>query len=398
LSQGLNWERLASSISQRNMRILIVHPEARFYGGAERVLDYYSTAASRLDLRLVLAKDSRLDQLIPRHVPRLHVPDHTRFRLKDFAAQVRAISRLVKDANVELLHGWAARDWPLVSLAARLGGVPAIGTLHDDPESHYIRPGRRRLMRWNARVGLDRIVCVSDALRQRCLTVGYASRKLETIRNGLPPVTGDLGIPSRRPFDPQCIRIGYLGAFSKGKGTDRLLALFDHVWQTGATNWELILGGSADVENLAWWEATWMSFARRPWCHRMRTVGWVQSASAFFDSIDLLIFPSRVFDCLPTVLIEAARSGVPALAANVGGAGEIVVSDQTGWLFTDNDQASGGGVLQRLLASPGLIRDAGANARRRAESLFSSERMVDDYLRLYRDVLGRRAGSGVGTA
>jgi glycosyltransferase involved in cell wall biosynthesis len=67
-------------------------------------------------------------------------------------------------------------------------------------------------------------------------------------------------------------------------------------------------------------------------------------------------------------------------------------------LFTDNDQASGGGVLQRLLASPGLIRDAGANARRRAESLFSSERMVDDYLRLYRDVLGRRAGSGVGTA
>lgn len=380
------------------MRILIVHPEARFYGGAERVLDYYSTAASQLDLRLVLAKDSRLDQLIPRHIPRLHVPDHTRFRLKDFATQVRAISRFAKEANVELLHGWAARDWPLASLAARICGVPAIGTLHDDPESHYIRPARRRLMRLNAYVGLDRIVCVSEALRRRCLSVGYATAKIETIYNGLPLGPGDCGNPVGRPLNPQCIRIGYLGAFSEGKGTDRLRPMFDHLWQAGATNWELILGGRADVDNLAWWEATWGAIAQCPWAHRVRTVGWVESAPAFLNSIDLLIFPSRAFDCLPTVLIEAAHSGVPALAASVGGAGEIVVSNQTGWLFAENDQASGGALLQRILTSPELIREAGAKARRRAESLFSSERMVDDYLRLYRDVLGRRAGSGVGTA
>ncbi|HAV64083.1 MAG TPA: hypothetical protein DCY13_17165 [Verrucomicrobiales bacterium] len=378
------------------MRILVVHPEARFYGGAERVLEYFSTAVGQLDLRVVVAKNSRLDQTLPRHIPRLHVPEHTRFSLKDFAAQVRAVSRLVKDANVELIHGWAARDWPLASLAACLCGVSAVGTLHDDPESRYIRPARRQLMRLNARIGLDRIVCVSEALRQRCLAVGYAKDKLETIHNGLPPVSGDHGKPSRQSLDQPTMRIGYLGAFSEGKGTDRLLAMFDYVWQAGVTNWELILAGSADEANTAWWEATWRSFSQRSWGHRVSLVGWLDSSAAFLNSIDLLVFPSRIFDCLPTVLIEAARRGVPAVAANVGGAREIVVPDQTGWFFGKDDE--GGDILIRLLINPTMIRDAGVKAQRRAESHFTAARMADDYLSLYRDVLGQRVGPAAGTA
>lgn len=358
------------------------------------MLEYFAGTDLSFDLRVGVATRSRLNQELPAHLPRLHLPEHTRFGLRSFVTLVHRVWREIRTRDVDLVHAWAARDWPIASVAGRLCGVPVVGTLHDDPNSSYIRPRRRRIMRWNAGFGLDRIVCVSEALQTRCVSSGYAMEKLVCIRNGLPPLA-DVRPIAPGP-DSNNIRVGYLGALSAGKGTDFLLSMLDRLWEGGTTNWTLHLGGGADAANSDWWERTWQRYAGRPWAPRVNRLGWVNSPSEYFGSIDLLVFPSRLFDCLPTVLIEAAQSGVPAVATAVGGTPEIVLPERTGWLFDRDDETAGCKLLRRVLANPSLIIRAGLAAKQLAESNYTVTRMVSEYADLYRSLLKVDEAKGLG--
>jgi phosphatidylinositol alpha-1,6-mannosyltransferase len=70
------------------------------------------------------------------------------------------------------------------------------------------------------------------------------------------------------------------------------------------------------------------------------------------------------------VFLEAAASGVPAVAGRSGGAWEAVEDGATGFVVEPTDAGVVAGALQRLLADPALRRRMGAAARARAESGF----------------------------
>ena len=70
------------------------------------------------------------------------------------------------------------------------------------------------------------------------------------------------------------------------------------------------------------------------------------------------------------VFLEAAASGVPAVAGRSGGAWEAVEDGATGFVVDPLDAGAVAQALERLLADPVLRRQMGAAARRRAESAF----------------------------
>jgi phosphatidylinositol alpha-1,6-mannosyltransferase len=71
------------------------------------------------------------------------------------------------------------------------------------------------------------------------------------------------------------------------------------------------------------------------------------------------------------VFLEAAASGVPAVAGRSGGAWEAVEDAATGFVVDPTDAGVVAEALHRLLADPALRRRMGAAARARAESGFS---------------------------
>jgi glycosyltransferase involved in cell wall biosynthesis len=64
--------------------------------------------------------------------------------------------------------------------------------------------------------------------------------------------------------------------------------------------------------------------------------------------VDVLVVPSSEFDPFPTVLLEAGQAGVPVLAARVGGVAEIIVPEETGWLFEPGDWSGAAAKLEWL--------------------------------------------------
>lgn len=95
-----------------------------------------------------------------------------------------------------------------------------------------------------------------------------------------------------------------------------------------------------------------------------------------------LLNPIRWPEPFGMVMVEAMACGTPVLAFPEGAASEIVEDRVTGFLCRDEDE-----MARRLSDVPEIDRQL---CRSRVEKHFSSDRMAEDHLRLYRRVLEER--------
>jgi glycosyltransferase involved in cell wall biosynthesis len=271
----------------------------------------------------------------------------------------------------------------LTSLFARMIGRPSIGTLHDHPRAAFISRARQRLMYWSAKSGLGRVACVSQAVRDACLAFGYPDDKVTVVHNGLPP--------SEHPphaAHANALRFGFLGVFSERKGLPLLFEMIDQLAGRSVHPWELHLAGDTlDAAGKQMMAQLEIKFAERAWWKQIRWCGWLKDPTEFLASLDLLICPSAQFDPFPTVLLESARVGVPALAARVGGVEEIVLDNHTGWLFNPGEWGQAAAILERIASDPRQCRLAGERARQRVSREFPVAKMVAEYVRIYSTVV-----------
>lgn len=367
------------------MRVLIIHPESHYRAGAETMLGYFLTELVRTDCEVAVAavRGSRVAGLLPGKTVPVWLESCPAFSPVGLWRQARILKEFRAEFSFDLVHGWAARDWELGALAGWRCQRPVIGTLHDHPEASFISGKRRRLMRWCARYGLKKIICVSEAVRSACADSGYPRVKLEVVRNGLPTV--EVSVASRAPG---AFRIGFLGAFSERKGLRTLFQIADKLAADSGALWEVhIAGGTADEAGERLLQDLRSAYATRPWWPRIQWLGWVKSPQKFLRTLDLLVVPSSEFDPFPTVLLEAGQSGVPALASRVGGVPEIVADGQTGWLFEADKVELAAQILSRLMGAPEILRCAGQAARQRVLREFSATKMVAEYRLLYSNLL-----------
>ena len=331
------------------------------------------------------APGSRVARLLPPGAIPVWLEPSPEFSPRSLWNQSSLIKKLQATQPFDILHGWAARDWELASLAAMRCNRPAIGTLHDHPSAPFISSRRQRLMRLCARFGLKKIICVSRAVQTACIEATYPASKLAVVRNGLPTIEC---APPVRVYDS--FRLGFLGAFSERKGLRDLLLIADTLSKL-AKSWELIIaGGPQDTAGEQLLSELRARYSGCEWWARVSWPGWVSSPQTFLRELDVLIVPSSDFDPFPTVLLEAGQVGLPVLAARVGGVSEIVTADQTGWLYDPGDVKQAVGHILSMIANPSLCQDRGNNARELVARVFSADAMVSNYLRIYDEVLNHR--------
>lgn len=113
--------------------------------------------------------------------------------------------------------------------------------------------------------------------------------------------------------------------------------------------------------------------------------------------LDVFVLPSRA-EGISNTLLEAMASGLPVIATDVGGNGELVVAGQTGRLVPAVDPASMGAAMAELFDNRELALRMGQAGRERVLAQFSLDAMVGAYLALYRDKAGLQASDGMRAA
>ncbi|MBY6186609.1 N-acetyl-alpha-D-glucosaminyl L-malate synthase BshA [Marinobacter hydrocarbonoclasticus] len=124
-------------------------------------------------------------------------------------------------------------------------------------------------------------------------------------------------------------------------------------------------------------------------CHRLGIadrvvfVGQVQQVERYLPLASCVLQPSyRESFCM--VLLEAMACGVPTVSSNVDGIPEVVSHGETGYLTAPDDYEAQADALVRILADPRLQQRLGQAGRQRAETQFSTEEKIQQYLACYR--------------
>ncbi|MGH9022863.1 MAG: glycosyltransferase [Acidimicrobiia bacterium] len=125
---------------------------------------------------------------------------------------------------------------------------------------------------------------------------------------------------------------------------------------------------------------------RRGLTRVVRLLGCRSDVLQVLPALDVFALSSR-YEGLPLALVEAAATGLPCVATDVGGASEVVEDGATGFLVPSQDPHSLAGALAKLLDDPGLRMSMGSRAAAGASKwnvVSAAERMQ----RLYDEVLG----------
>lgn len=123
----------------------------------------------------------------------------------------------------------------------------------------------------------------------------------------------------------------------------------------------------------------------------VRDLAWLpgkrDDVSHILRGMDGFVLPSLA-EGISNTILEAMASGLPVIATDVGGNGELVVSDETGELVpAANPEALAAAILRQYL-NPVVYMAMGRAGRARVERLFSMDSMVQSYLDVYDSALG----------
>ncbi len=169
----------------------------------------------------------------------------------------------------------------------------------------------------------------------------------------------------------------------KDKGVYELLDALKILRNKGITLNVLILG-SPDPKNrssikrskLAEWEKEKLII----WREKKKNV------IPFLQASKISVLPSYR-EGFPKSLLESASCGLPIIASDVPGCREICINHYNGLLVKSKDSKSLSDAIEELILNPSLTKKYGRNGRLLVEKNFSTKKISDDFIKLYRDLL-----------
>nr|WP_275658970.1 glycosyltransferase [Shewanella sp. Isolate11] len=179
---------------------------------------------------------------------------------------------------------------------------------------------------------VNQIVCISSSEYHDALDIGISTKKLKLIWNGVRESNTKELITNNSKF-----KFLFVGRFDEQKGLDLLLQSILKLPTGIKDSCKLILVGESVL-----------SQSHSLYCEELintvsddieiEKLGWVKNSEIdiVYKSCDVLIVPSR-WEGFGLVVAEALRNNRPVIASNVDSFPQMVVNNETGWIFESCD-------------------------------------------------------------
>jgi glycosyltransferase involved in cell wall biosynthesis len=301
---------------------------------------------------------------------------------------ISQLRQVLVDRRIDVVHAHQIGTLLAAGLAARWAAVRAV--LHTEHGKHY---ADRPRMRWLGRLaGLQagRFCCVSGDMAAEVKRYRIVpQRKLRVIPNGID--TGPLPAARANPaaaaalrralaIPPGAIVIGTIGRLHEVKRHEVLLRAFALLPPANPQPHLLIVGDGPRLRELRSM-ASELEIAER-----VHFPGFQSTPQTYLDLMDIFALTSRS-EGHPLVVLEAGLTGLPIVAARVGGIPEMIDDGQDGLLFPAADHAAAAAHLGRLLVDSSLRQALGHSAWARVLRTGGSRDMATAYLREYLSLL-----------
>ncbi|HWP59903.1 MAG TPA: glycosyltransferase [Candidatus Acidoferrales bacterium] len=350
-----------------------------------------------------LSRSGKLAARIPQDVKivELNLPT------QQFRLPLIALARVFRRLRPDLVHtrGWGTID---AVFAAKLARIPLVvhGEHGRDWKDVSGSAWKRNRVRWLAGRIIDRYVVVCrffrDWLQAACR---IKADKIVCIPNGVDtarffPVGQDGTIGANGAAGP--------GAETRGSlrekiGLPREGTLFGSVGRLDPVkDFPTLLRGFAEIEKR--FPETRLAIAgdgplRGELARLTRSLNlegrvfWLgerQDVPAILRCLDVFVQAS-LFEGMSNTILEAMATGLPIVATDTGGNGELVADKENGWLVPVGRPSALARAMESYLADPKLRSHHGARSRARALEEFALPVMAERYAGLYQRLWGEKS-------
>ena len=379
-------------------------------GGAELSAIEITEAITRAGGRALVATEggrmaSRIGEAGGEIVPFLAATKNP-FRI---LANARALERLIREQDVDLIHARSrAPAWSAL-LAARRAKIPFVTTYH----GAYAEKGRLKRLYNSVMARADIVIANSGytagLIRQR---YGTPEARIRVIHRGVdlaqfrPEAVAPARVETLRqawgvaPGQPVVLQAARLTAWKGQRVLIEAAALLRDRGQLGQAI--VILAGDAQGRG------GYVDMLRREAEARglggcVRVVGHVDDIAAAYLAAHVAVVASTEPEAFGRVATEAQALGCPVIATAIGAPPETILAapraataEITGWLVPPGDAPALATALAMALAFPDDAKAAlGNRARSHVERHFTLEEMKRATLAVYDDLLQSRRRSGL---
>jgi glycosyltransferase involved in cell wall biosynthesis len=247
--------------------------------------------------------------------------------------------------------------------------------LHDAPPAIPFQKASYRI--W--RTGIGRFIFISQSARERMAELGPIHQNDAVIWNGVE--IRELIVPRKRTdrfctmfgWPADSLIVGLTGQMTPTKGHEDFIAAAALVARANPKA-RFVIGGKSIEPYFSTLRA---QIAAEGLPGVIEFSGWAESASDFFDGIDLFVLASRHDEGFGLVLAEAGERGLASVATRSGGATEIIVDGETGILVKKTNPDEMASAILKLLEDEQLRQETGGRARARVIEFFNLDRQAE---------------------
>jgi glycosyltransferase involved in cell wall biosynthesis len=345
------------------MRIAQVAPlyesvPPKLYGGTERVVSCLTEelVAQGHEVTLYASGDSITSaRLVPACAESLRLAVNCRDQV---AHHILMLDQVFTDKNnFDIIHFHI--DYLHYPLSRRCG-ISQVTTLHGRLDLPDLQPLYQSFYDMP-------VVSISNAQRAPLSWVNWQA----TVYHGLP-------LNRFKPYAGHGKYLAFLGRISPEKGVDQAIAIAK---QAGM---ELKIAAKVDRADQEYFNTVIKPLLRHPLVDFIGEIGYPEK-NDFLGNAYALLFPIDWPEPFGLVMIEAMGCGTPVIAYPRGSVSEVMEDGLTGFVVRDIDAA-----VKALARVPQLDRIL---IRERFEQRFSAARMAQDYVRIYKRLIGDEAAA-----
>lgn len=360
------------------MRVLYVDLEREWRGGQSQAwLTLRGLRERGHDVELLAARNSALAN----RVAEIGITVHLVPRLGLRAWAAASLRSLIAKNHFELVHlnephaltaAWLARSHKhLPLLLSRRIGFPL--------QKNFVSQARYR--------AVERFLANSKDVAQSLIRSDVDAERISIVNEGveistLPTEEQRKNARKHWGFKENDFVFGCVGVFVPEKGQRHLIEALPAVRASHPEARLLLAGDGA-------FRAELEAVAKR--LGQMEAVlfpGFVNDVAQVYAALDAFAFPSE-FEGLGTALQAAMAAGLPCISTSRGALGEVVDHERTA-LVVEPDGKDFASAMLRVIVDKELRRGLADAGRREVEERFSAELMVDNTIRVYKEVLSLR--------
>jgi len=311
------------------------------------------------------------------------------------------INRLKNEIDREgydIIHCHGARANFIGVFLKRKAKKPILTTIHSDYKLDFKDNFYKRIV-YTAINSLalkkfDYYIAISDTFKEMLINRGFNGNKIFVVYNGI-DLDGEMNYVTRKEFlsrynisEEDKIIVGIIARLDLVKDHETFIKAAKIVIEQREDVLFLIAGTGNEEKRLK-------SLVEEMGLeNQIFFLGFVKDQYSFFNAIDINVLTS-VSESFPYVILEGARLKKTIISTEVGGINQLIKNGHNGWLINVGDREALANKIVFFAENRDKIDEMGENLFKTVEKNFSSRKMAENHVKIYKEILENEKHKGI---